>query len=92
MKIYEYNTGRPYADDGQVIRFCEIDRRRIAFADLSRRIEGVIVHTGLGAFAGDEYHIRDRMLTAYDHGIYRYPDASEHDAILALIEGEPAHV
>jgi len=92
MKIYEHNTGRLYNADGQLIRFCEIDRERIAFVDLARSIEGVVIHAGMGAYDGDEGAIRDRMLTAYDHSIYRYPDASERDAISALIKGEPAHV
>ena len=92
MKIYEHNTGRLYNADGQLIRFCEIDRERIAFVDLARSIEGVVVHAGMGAFSDDEYRIRDRMLTAYDHSIYRYPEsAPERDAISALIKGEIEH-
>jgi hypothetical protein len=48
----------------------------------------------MGAYDGDEIAIRDRMLTAYDHMIYRMPkfDDEERAAISALIKGEPAHV
>ena len=94
MKIYEHNTGRLYNADGQLIRFGEIDYQRIAFADIARGIEGVIVHAGMGAYDGDENAIRDRMLTAYDHMIYRQPkfDDEERAAISALNKGETAHV
>ena len=94
MKIYEHNTGRLYNADGQLIRFCEIDDQRIAFVDLARSIEGVVIHAGMGAYAGQESAIRDRMLTAYDHMIYRMPkfDDEERGAISALNKGEPAHV
>jgi len=88
MKIYEHNTGRLYNADGQLIRFCEIDRERIAFADLARSIEGVIVHAGMGAFSDDETAIRDRMLTAYDHMIYRGPQGTERGVISALVNRE----
>ena len=61
---------------------------------LARSIEGVVIHAGMGAYADDEYRIRDRMLTAYDHGIYRMPkfDDEERGVISALNKGEPAHV
>ena len=93
MKIYEHNTGRLYNADGQLIRFGEIDYQRIAFVDLARSIEGVVIHAGMGAYDGDERAIRDRMLTAYDHMIYRMPKFDdEYAAIAALNKGEPAHV
>ena len=94
MKIFEHNTGRLYNDDGQLIRFCQIDRERIAFVDLARSIEGVVVHAGMGAYDDDEGAIRRRMLTAYDNMIYRMPefDDEERAAISALVKGEPAHV
>ncbi len=94
MKIYEHNTGRLYNADGQLIRFCEIDDQRIAFVDLARGIEGVIVHAGMGAYDGDEGAIRRRMLTAYDNMTYRMPkfDDEERGVISALNKGEPAHV
>ena len=94
MKIYEHNTGRRYNADGQLIRFCEIDHERIAFVDLARSIEGVVIHAGMGAYDGDEGAIRRRMLTAYDHMIYRMPkfDDEERAAIAALNKGELEHV
>ena len=93
MKIYEHNTGRLYVAGGQLIRFCEIDHERIAFVDLSRCIEGVVIHAGMGAYAGQEGAIRRRMLTAYDNMVYRMPKFDdEYAAIAALNKGELEHV
>lgn len=85
IKFTEWNTGRLYAENGQLMIAREIDRRRIAFADLSRGIDGVIHHAGLGAFDGDERELQSRVMTAYDGMIYTHPrDDDESQALRDL--------
>lgn len=69
MNIIEFNTGRLYAPEGQIIRIARLNARTIVFADMTRLVDGIL--DDAEAQTPDE--IQALVMDCYDHNVYRYP-------------------
>ena len=76
-KIHTFNTGRPYAQNGQEIVWAVVENangaRVVAFIDRARQIEQVIdLHVGNLDLITDRW-----VLNAYDYFHYHHPRNGE---------------
>jgi len=63
----QFNTGRQYTKDGQVIHWMlDLDEQVIHVHDVSRMVKFRIYYTG----RGDSTAIQDAIMAAYDAGAY----------------------
>lgn len=84
----EWNTDRQCDKRGQLMRAAFVEYDSIAFADLSRRIDGIIYGQFGRIESEGERALQALVMTAYDNGLYTAPrTAEERAALLELGEG-----
>lgn len=85
MKLFEFNTGRPYSADGQPITAVHYDGR-VYFRDHARYVDASFESDG--SFR-DDISMRAAIMAVYDHGPaagLRYESGSTLDRILELAQ------
>lgn len=85
MKLFKFNTGRPYSADGQPITAVYYDGR-VYFRDHARYVDASFESDGNFR---DEFAMISAIMAVYDHGPaagLRYESGSTLDRILELAQ------
>ena len=86
MKRVEWNIGRKYSAAGQRIVAIQLDSGLLVFVDKDRMIDGVIRG---GRRELEDWEIKERVMTAYDHNLYDYPREDEEYAAIRQANQKP---
>lgn len=85
MRKIEFNTRRPYADNGQIIRAAQLTNGRIVFADMARGIDGIL--------PADTEFTQTDIMRAYDNGNYDWSAESKQLRDCGCVQDEqPAEI
>jgi hypothetical protein len=85
MTVRIFNTGRLYDHRGQLIGWQRLTATRVAFADVSRNIDGFVTLGKMVAEDGSTREIEAAILHAYDRNDYEQATTTaEFDQIVAL--------
>jgi hypothetical protein len=79
-EMLEFNTGRAYTIDGQIIRAVRLDNGNVVFTDLSR---------GIFATLEDCPLTRWEIMKRYDAGAYRSCGGAEEYSAVRAMEAIP---